>query len=87
MTGYLAGYAGNAAIPKNMFVRYLEDMMNRFGPLVIFGKAIVLTGVIFWVRFSMPRMREDQLQRMAWKFLIPASLLNIAATAVLKVAF
>ena len=56
------------------------------GPLVIFGKAIALTGVIFWVRFSMPRLREDQLQRFAWKFLIPASLANIAITAILKVA-
>ena len=60
--------------------------MHFIGPLVIFGKAIALTGVIFWVRFSMPRLREDQLQRMAWKFLIPASLLNITVTAILKVA-
>jgi len=60
--------------------------MHLIGPLVIFGKAIALTGVIFWVRFSMPRLREDQLQKMAWKFLIPASLLNIAVTAILKVA-
>ena len=60
--------------------------MHFIGPVVILTKAMLLTGVIFWVRFSMPRMREDQLQRMAWKFLIPASLLNIAVTAILKVA-
>jgi len=60
--------------------------MHFIGPLVIFGKAIALTGVIFWVRFSMPRLREDQLQKFAWKFLIPASLLNITVTAILKVA-
>ena len=46
----------------------------------------LLTGVIFWVRFSMPRLREDQLQKLAWKFLIPVSLLNIVVTAILKVA-
>jgi NADH-quinone oxidoreductase subunit H len=39
------------------------------------------------VRFSYPRFREDQLQRFAWKFLIPVSLVNIMATSVLKVAF
>ena len=60
--------------------------MHFIGPVVILTKAMLLTGVIFWVRFSMPRMREDQLQRMAWKFLIPAALLNIAVTAILKVA-
>ena len=43
--------------------------------------------VIFWVRFTYPRFREDQLQRFAWTFLIPISLVNILATGVLKVVF
>ena len=42
---------------------------------------------MFWVRFTYPRLREDQLQRVAWKFLIPIGLLNILITGVLKVAF
>ena len=33
------------------------------------------------------RFREDQLQRLAWKFRIPISLANIVVTAILKVAF
>jgi NADH-quinone oxidoreductase subunit H len=32
-----------------------------------------------------PRLREDQLQRMAWLVLIPLSLVNLAAVSVLKV--
>ncbi len=48
---------------------------------------MVLGGLIFWVRFTFPRFREDQLQRFAWKVLIPLSLVNILATMVLKVAF
>jgi NADH-quinone oxidoreductase subunit H len=48
---------------------------------------LVLTFLIMWVRFTYPRFREDQLQRFAWKVLIPVSLANIMATAVLKVAF
>jgi NADH-quinone oxidoreductase subunit H len=43
--------------------------------------------LIFWVRFSYPRFREDQLQSIAWKYLIPISLVNIMITAILKVAF
>ena len=43
--------------------------------------------VVFWVRFTYPRFREDQLQQLAWKVLIPLSLVNILATMVLKVAF
>ena len=59
--------------------------MHVIGPIVLLTKAMALTGVVFWVRFSMPRLREDQLQRYAWKALIPISLANIALTAILKV--
>jgi NADH-quinone oxidoreductase subunit H len=48
---------------------------------------IVLSFIIMWVRFSFPRFREDQLQRFAWKVLIPVSLVNIMLTAIFKVAF
>ena len=63
------------------------NWMNVAGPLILFGKVMILAFVIFWVRFTYPRLREDQLQRFAWKVLIPVSLLNIMVTAVLKVAF
>jgi NADH:ubiquinone oxidoreductase subunit H len=39
------------------------------------------------IRWSQPRFREDQLQNLAWKILIPASLVNILVTAVMKVGF
>jgi NADH-quinone oxidoreductase subunit H len=48
---------------------------------------MIVAFLVVWARFSFPRFREDQLQRLAWKFLIPMSLINIAATAVLKVVF
>jgi NADH-quinone oxidoreductase subunit H len=57
------------------------------GPLIVFTKMMVLTFLIMWVRFTYPRFREDQLQRFAWKILIPVSLANIMLTAVLKVVF
>ena len=61
--------------------------MNVIGPLVLFGKMVLLAGIIFWVRFTYPRFREDQLQRFAWKVLIPLALANIMVTGVFKVAF
>ena len=62
-----------------------SNWMNVIGPLVMLTKMLLLTFVIYFVRFTYPRFREDQLQRFAWKFLIPLSLVNIAVTAVLKV--
>ena len=65
----------------------IDNWMNIGGPLIMFTKMMVLTGIIMWVRFSYPRFREDQLQRFAWKVLIPVSLVNIMITAIFKVAF
>jgi NADH-quinone oxidoreductase subunit H len=65
----------------------VSSWMNIGGPLIMFTKMMVLTFIIMWVRFSYPRFREDQLQRFAWKVLIPVSLANIIVTAILKVAF
>ena len=57
------------------------------GPLILGGKIMAVSFLIFWMRFTFPRFREDQLQTIAWKFLIPISLVNIVATGVLKVVF
>lgn len=65
----------------------VDDWMNVIGPLVMITKMLALSFIIMWVRFSYPRLREDQLQRFAWKVLIPVSLINIMFTAILKVAF
>ena len=65
----------------------VANWMNVVGPLIVFTKMMVLTFFIMWIRFTYPRFREDQLQRFAWKILIPVSLANIMLTAVLKVMF
>jgi NADH-quinone oxidoreductase subunit H len=65
----------------------VDNWMNLAGPLILFTKMIVVVFFVMWVRFSFPRLREDQLQSFAWKVLIPVSLVNIMVTAILKVAF
>lgn len=64
-----------------------SDTLNLIGPIIMLVKILMLSFVIFWVRFTYPRLREDQLQKFAWKLLIPLSLANILVTGVLKVAF
>jgi NADH-quinone oxidoreductase subunit H len=61
------------------------DYMNVVGPIVLLVKMMLVGFLIFWIRFTYPRFREDQLQRFAWTFLIPISLVNILVTATLKV--
>ena len=60
-------------------------MADVLGPVVLGAKVMLIAFLIFWIRFTFPRFREDQLQAFAWKFLIPVSLVNIMATAVFKV--
>ncbi|MFM7410325.1 MAG: complex I subunit 1/NuoH family protein, partial [Actinomycetota bacterium] len=84
-------FLGGWGVPFSWFgwtsIDSIDNWMNVVGPLIMFTKMMLLVFVIMWVRFSYPRFREDQLQRFAWKVLIPLSLVNIMATSVLKVAF
>ena len=63
----------------------VANWMNVAGPVIMLTKMMLLVFIIMWVRFSYPRFREDQLQRFAWKVLIPVALVNIMFTAILKV--
>jgi NADH-quinone oxidoreductase subunit H len=63
----------------------VANWMNVAGPVIVVTKMMAITFLVMWVRFSSPRLREDQLQRFAWKVLIPLSLANIMVTAVFKV--
>ena len=64
-----------------------SNLFNIVGPLVMFAKVMGVTFLVFWFRFTYPRFREDQLQKLAWKVLIPIALMNIVVTGILKVAF
>lgn len=77
-------FLGGWALPG---IGFDNNVMNVLGPLVMLGKMMLVVFLVMWFRFTYPRFREDQLQIFAWKFLIPISLVNIAVTAVLKVAF
>ena len=84
-------FLGGWGVPFSWFgwdsIDSVNNWMNIVGPLIMFTKMMGLVFLIMWIRFSYPRFREDQLQRFAWKVLIPVSLLNIMFTAVLKVVF
>ncbi|HEX7956565.1 MAG TPA: NADH-quinone oxidoreductase subunit NuoH, partial [Pyrinomonadaceae bacterium] len=54
-----------------------------FLSLVVFVvKMAVLLYVYFWLRWTFPRYRYDQLMDLGWKWMIPAALINIVWTGV-----
>ncbi|MDE6370771.1 MAG: NADH-quinone oxidoreductase subunit NuoH [Duncaniella sp.] len=50
-----------------------------FIPSVIWflGKAIVLSFIIIWFKWTFPRLRIDQLLTLEWKYLLPINLFNL----------
>src|ERR671912_1252050 len=50
--------------------------------IVFVTKMAVLLYLYFWFRWTFPRYRYDQLMDLGWKWMIPASILNIVLTAV-----
>jgi NADH-quinone oxidoreductase subunit H len=51
------------------------------GLLWFLGKSYVFVFVFVWMRATLPRVRIDQLMGFAWKWLLPAALLNLFVTA------
>lgn len=64
-----------------------EDALNFVGPIVLLSKVAVLVFLMIWFRFTWPRLREDQLQSLAWRWLIPLALVNIVLIATFKAVF
>ncbi len=60
--------------------------MTILGVLTFFGKTLALCFIQAFVRWSLPRFRYDQLMKLGWRVLLPASLANLFATGVLYLA-
>ena len=82
----LAEYAGIVLISGLTAVLFLAGWRgpasSSLGPLWMLLKTGLVAFVIIWVRVAWPRLREDQLQRLAWSVLVPVALAQLAVTGV-----
>ncbi len=91
---FLGEYANVLLISLIVCVLFLGGWLSPFGPgdtiipgvLWLLAKTGLMVFFVLWVRWTLPRLRIDQLMSFAWKFLIPAGFAALAvATVVVSV--
>jgi NADH-quinone oxidoreductase subunit H len=81
----LSEYAGIVLISALTAVLFLGGwrgpLPHELGWLWMLVKTGAIAVGIVWVRIAWPRLREDQLQRLAWLVLVPLALAQLAVTS------
>lgn len=96
---FFAEYAQMFAVAGVIATIFLGGWQSPFGDLVPFlntpvfqivwflAKGLLLVFVQIWLRWTLPRVRIDQLMTMCWKYLIPITLVNLFLVALYIVFF
>jgi len=66
---------------------WLGPFPDSLGVLWFLAKVGAILFFYIWMRWTLPRYRYDQLMAFGWKFLFPASVVNLLATAALVLYF
>lgn len=86
----LAEYAGIVVMSGLFTVLFLGGWRGPFDDVLGWAWTLAKVGavavVVIWIRVAWPRLREDQLQRLAWGVLVPVALAQLALTGVVVVA-
>jgi NADH-quinone oxidoreductase subunit H len=85
---YVAMFISSALIAILFFGGYNFPGMDYFsgntlailGIMVFFIKIFFFIFLFFWIRWTLPRFRFDQLMHLGWKALIPISIINLLIT-------
>lgn len=80
MAEYLNLITASSIATTLFFGGWNGPFVGRFpwlGPVYFALKVFVFIFLAMWIRYTVPRFRYDQLMRFGWKFLLPASIVNI----------
>jgi len=66
---------------------WLQVITASLGIIMTILKAYLLVFLAVLLRWTLPRVRIDQLLDLGWKFLLPVALVNLLLTAALKLVF
>ena len=87
----LAEYAGIVVLAALTTVLFLGGWSgpgpDSIGWIWALLKIALVSLVVIWVRVAFPRLRADQLQKLAWQGLVPVALIQLALTGVGVIVF
>ena len=85
---FLAEYAAMFLVAGLAVVLFLGGWVGPFfdGPLTFFIKTLILVFVQMWLRWTLPRLRVDQMMAVCWKYLIPIAFVILVVVAFIGVA-
>ena len=72
-------FLGGFKVPFDIGGNTIIGQLLQVG--TFFGKAFLLYYVVIWVRWTLPRLRVDQLMTVCWKYLTPIALFNLVGCA------
>jgi NADH-quinone oxidoreductase subunit H len=86
---FIGEYVGILVISAMITILFLGGWQGPLLPPILwfFLKTFVLVAFFILLRAALPRPRYDQLMVFGWKFMLPLSLLNIAATGAIMLAW
>jgi NADH-quinone oxidoreductase subunit H len=75
---FLGGWQVPGVDPMTQGSSFLWQSLGAF---IFLGKAWVLIFVVIWIRWTLPRIRIDQLMNLCWKWFVPGSFIAFVLTA------
>ncbi len=75
------------ALGQSVDAPLVQVITGSLGIVMTVLKAYLLVFIAILLRWTLPRVRIDQLLDLGWKFLLPIALVNLLVTAGLKLAF
>ncbi|MCP9772559.1 NADH-quinone oxidoreductase subunit NuoH [Synechococcus sp. Tobar12-5m-g] len=75
------------ALGQSVDAPVVQVITGSLGIVMTVLKAYLLVFIAILLRWTLPRVRIDQLLDLGWKFLLPIALVNLLVTAGLKLAF
>ena len=87
---FMAEYINMVTVSAVATSLFLGGWLGPFLPewlgwIYFMAKVLLLLFFYVWMRWTLPRYRYDQLMEFGWKWLLPAAVLNLIATAALVI--